>query len=213
MRGQLIAVVTCRARRAQADAQRRTWAAGRDDAKFFVGNHGLANDNEVWLPVDDGYDDLPAKVQAMCRWALENQYDSVLKVDDDVYLVPGRLPDYTIYQFDYVGNFRDANGGYPHRYASGFCYWLSRKSMEIVASAELGDTMEDRWVGQLLGAARVRTYHEARFSCTYPCGVDHPRQLWGSSIGRSNIAYAQYPADKFDGLRYWQGRVFHSDGI
>ena len=217
MGGRLIAVVTCRARRAQADAQRRTWAAGRSDVRFFVGaseSSDASRDEEFVLDVDDGYDGLPAKVRAVCRWALEAGYDSLLKVDDDVYLVPERLPDYV--RYDYVGNFRARNGNYRYDYASGFAYHLSRRAMEIVAQAELTeDSMEDRWVGQVLGAARppVSTYDEKRFACTFPCGVDEARALWGSPIGRSHMAYAQYPAEKFDGLRYWFGRTFHRDGI
>lgn len=202
----LIAVTTCKTRRHQADAQRNTWALGRDDVRFFVGEN--PDQDEVGLSVDDSYAGLPAKVRAACRWALDQGYDSVLKLDDDVYLVPGRLPGYDAY--DYVGNFRMRNGDYPYDYASGFAYHLGRRAMEIVAGCALGaDTMEDRFFGNLLGASRnIKTFDEKMFACSYPCGIDEPKFLWGSPLGKMCIAIAQYPADKFEGLHYWFKRTF-----
>lgn len=209
----LVAVVTCQARTFQADAIRRTWARGADDTLFFVGGELPYRRDQVLLPVDDSYAGLPEKVRALMGWALSNGYDSVLKVDDDVYLSLDRarvaLP--TWGQYDYAGNFRMQNGRYPACYASGFAYWLGRRAMEIVAGAELtDDTMEDRWVGNTLAQQRplIRTCDEKRFGCTYPAGIDEARFLWGSPIGKSNIAYAQYPFDKFDDLHYWYGRTF-----
>jgi hypothetical protein len=202
----LLAVITCRSRRSQANAQRNTWVqSSRDDVRFFVGQ-GNDEPNEIALPVDDSYQGLPVKVQSAVRWALDHDYDSFLKLDDDVYLVPERLPRY---DEDYVGNFRSRNGSYAHDYASGFCYYLSHRAMEIVANASLTeDTMEDRWVGQTLMNVCVRCRDEKRFSCPYPTGVEAPQKLWGSNLGKEAIALAQYPADKFFELHYWYRRVF-----
>lgn len=206
----MIAIATCRARRHQADAQRRTWAAGLANVHFFVGGDGPAErEDEVVLPVDDSYAGLPAKVKAIMAWALERGHDSVLKLDDDVYLVPSRLPRYE--GFDYVGNFRMRNGNFPSDYCSGFCYLVSRQSMEVIASAPLTDNMEDRWVGNTLDAARpqlrLRFCEEKRFGCTYP-GIDEPKFLWGSTVGKTFIAIAQYPAKEFGALHYWYRRAF-----
>lgn len=216
----LIAVTTCHARmHSQGDAQRNTWAKKREDVIFFLGCcpcnacGGLAKNEphislhypcQRQLNVDDSYAGLPAKVRETVRWALANGYDSMLKLDDDVYLVPERLPNY---EADYVGNFRDRNGNYHHAYASGFCYHLGKRAMEIIAGAELtADSMEDRWVGNVLGEARVSTFDEKRFACPYPNGVEDPKFLWGSPIGKTHIALAQYPADKFEQLHYWYQR-------
>jgi hypothetical protein len=179
--------------------------------RFFVGGVPTLESqpvDEIELGVDDSYDGLPAKVREICRWALLYGYDELVKVDDDVYLVPGRLPDYAAY--DYVGNFRMHNGLSPYDYASGFCYRLGRRAIELVAGAELTrDTMEDRWVGHVMGSARnIRSLDEKRFACTFPTGVEEPKMLWGSPLGKTVIAVAQYPWGHFDGLDYWYRRAF-----
>lgn len=210
----LIAVTGCHARRAQIAAQRATWVNDVDfsaaDVRFFLGLGGEARcGDEVVLPVDDGYAGLPGKVRAVCRHALASGYDGLCKLDDDTYLVPARLLSAGFAAFDYVGNFRSRNGPYPAEYASGFCYYLSRRAMEIVAEAELSeDTMEDRWAGNLLDAARPRLQmrDEKRFMCAYP-GIEAPDKLWGSPIGQTHIALAQYPPELFAGIHYWYHRI------
>lgn len=219
----LIAVTTCHERRAQADAQRYTWAAPANrpwlfkgveytDVVFFVGQGKSEREDEVVLDVDDSYAGLPAKVRAVMTWAVDRGYEAVLKLDDDVYLVPSRLPDYSrsdnqygTIGADYAGNFRMHNGSlYPYDYASGFCYWLSRWGAETIATAPLTeDTMEDRWVGHQLALARTHYYDEKRFCCPYPNGVEHAKYLWGSTIGKQHIAFAQYPPEKLYEMHHW----------
>jgi hypothetical protein len=206
----LIAVTTCHARRRQADAQYFSWAKGVGDVRFFLGEGKSEDVRDVILPVDDSYQGLPAKVKATMSWARSNGYDAVFKVDDDVYVVPERLYRAGYERFDYVGNFRAGNGGYGHAYASGFAYWLGSRAVSIIADAPLTeDTFEDRWVGNTLGAItpRLVTYDEKRFACTYPAGIDAPQKLW-SSVGRTHIALAQYPAHMFPGLHYWYKRIY-----
>lgn len=209
----LIAVATCLARTHQADAQRMTWANGAEDVRFFVGGapgYAPRRKDEVVLTVDDSYRGLPAKVRAIMRWALERGYEAVMKVDDDTYVVLSRLLQAGLERFDYAGNFRMHNGNYPHDYASGFAYRLSRRAAEAIAQAELTeDTFEDRWVGNVLGATRgMTTFDEKRFSCPYPTGVEAAPKLWGSNLGKECIAIAQYPADKFAELHSWYRRCF-----
>ena len=206
----LIAVVTCHARRNQAVAQRFTWARDQENVRFFLGGGEPEHSKEVILPVDDSYTGLPAKVKAVMGWARENGYDSVLKIDDDVYLVIDRILRAGFFHHDYVGNFRARNGSYPHDYASGFAYYLSGRAVGIIADADLTeDTMEDRWVGSVLSnpLLRISAYDEKRFACTYPCGVDSAKYLWGSPIGKSHLAFAQYPAKEFAALDYWYRRI------
>src|SRR5579864_1077075 len=94
----LVAIVTCHKDKfiEQAEIQRQTWvplcAKYGIDVKFFLGQSTRApREDEVYLDVDDGYAGLPAKVQAMLAWAVAQGYDYILKTDDDVYIVPGRL--------------------------------------------------------------------------------------------------------------------------
>ena len=206
----LIAVTTCHARRGQAEAQQSTWAKNLPNVKFFLGGDDAVHDNEVLLNVDDSYAGLPAKVKATCRWALDHGYEAMLKLDDDVYLVPERFYKAGFEMFDYVGNFRMWNGKYPHDYASGFAYYLGGKALEIIAYAPLtDDSMEDRWVGNTLGPfySRLRLHDEKRFACLYPTGIEEGKFLWGCPVGKTCIAIAQYPAHKFADLHYWYQRA------
>jgi hypothetical protein len=203
----LIAVTTCAARRHQADAQRSTWARNLANVRFFVGDIE-ARENEISLPVDDSYAALPHKVQHMNRWALENNYDAVLKIDDDVYIVSDRLNRLVIDR-DYVGNFRAPTGSSPAPYASGFAYFLGKRAMTAIANGPFPDDInEDRWVGNTLASPTYTKYDDKRFSCLYPCGIDHARTLWSSAAGRACIAIAQYPAHKFHELETWYRRLY-----
>lgn len=211
----LIAVVTCQVRRHQADAQRASWVSrvpsDRADVRFFLGPGEQLHDDEVILPVDDSYIGLPEKVKATMAWAREQGYTQVFKVDDDVYVVPERLFRAGLEKYDYAGNFRDHNGKYPANYASGFAYWLSARGISIIADCTLtDDTFEDRFIGNVLDAARPRplTFDEKRFICTYPTGVENPRFLWSCAIGKTHIAFAQYPANQFAAMHVWYMRCF-----
>ncbi len=112
----LIAIMTCNAKRAWADAQRQTWVkdivrSGYADVKFFYGAPKTAvsayvmEDDEVWLGGDDSYAGIPLKVQGICRYAVDHCYDYVAKCDDDVYAVPGRFPSLPL-TAGYIGRFR-----------------------------------------------------------------------------------------------------------
>lgn len=211
----LIAVITCEARKDQADAQRATWVQDVDpdwaDVRFFRGGRPDPNDYRLVLPVDDSYAGLPAKVKAVMAWSGREGYNGVLKLDDDVYLVPRREQRSRHEAYDYVGNFRSPTGRSSFSYASGFSYRLSRSTASILSSAMLTeDTMEDRHTGSVLESVLPpRRLDEKRYSCTFPCGIDHPAKLWSSAVGRSGIAFAQYPAEQFKGLHTWYRRVFH----
>lgn len=149
----LVAVTTCEARRHQADAQRATWVPDSNhDVRFFLAaqeRDPLAD--EVFLPCSDGYEDLPAKVKAMCGWAVKEGFDLCLKIDDDICMWPTRI---VIPQGHYTGWKQEPDG---YNYCSGLAYWLSRDAMKIVAEAPLTEMQyEDRWVGQTLKEAGIR---------------------------------------------------------
>src|ERR1035438_3326518 len=89
----LIAVTTCHAFRDRADAVRATWGAEVEgaDIRYFLGRGAAARDDEVLLDCDDGYHHLSQKTQLIRRWALEQGYDYLWKIDDDTYVRPERL--------------------------------------------------------------------------------------------------------------------------
>jgi Galactosyltransferase len=108
------------------------------DVKFFRGR-GATRDplaDEVFLDCGDAYLEIPEKVQAVMKWAYENGYDYVAKVDDDVVVKPNEW---------YAGFHRADFSGWQDpsckpgeiRTPWGFFYVLSRRSMELIINAPL----------------------------------------------------------------------------
>ena len=112
------------------------------------------------LGVADGYLDLPIKVQAICKWALERKYDFLFKADVDTFIWIDRLMASGFEQHDYSGWTSEWKMPAETNYCSGGAgYWLSKKAMKIVAEAALTkDTAEDRWVGRVLFDAGIKLH-------------------------------------------------------
>lgn len=197
----LIAIISCHNYHARRKAIRDTWLGELQSLnnypyearlekpadvqyKFFVGRHSMPTaptlqSDEVALDVDDGYRGLPAKTQAICRWALENGYEALFKCDDDVYLQPTRLVERGP-QGDYSGRKRGPSGGKPAPYASGFSYWLSARAMKVLAQASLtDDPAEDRWTGNTLLTAGI------------PCVADYSYVVVSS--GKNALSHVEGP--------------------
>lgn len=174
MRG-LIAIVTCQAFRAKADVLRRTWVPlAKDffDVKFFLGmGSGQPASDEVYLDAADDYRSLPLKVQKAFSWAVAQGYDRIVKLDDDVYVLPEKL-DKAIRSTcnEYFGRLRapsrenDAPRLYGPKesyFCSGFSYVVSARAARVVAETPWNtDFAEDRFAGNVLARAGfVGQYH------------------------------------------------------
>ena len=170
----LVAIMTCHQRRAWADAQRQTWAKdvvarGYADVRFFygaptsAGSAYVMESDEVWLGGDDSYRGIPLKVKGICDWATEHCYDWAAKVDDDVYMVPDRVPYLPLGAAHYVGRFRPPYGKvYPPHFASGFTYWLDNHAMQIVANTPWNDDwMDERFVATALARHGIFGYNDS----------------------------------------------------
>jgi GT2 family glycosyltransferase len=199
----LVAVVTCRAFRERAESQRKTWLPQVDfaDVRFFVGRGKArddARDGEVELDVPDGYDHLPHKVKAVCAWAVEQGYDYIFKIDDDVYVDAERLAQAVPTEGqDYVGRLRGPSGGFPAPYASGFSYWLSKEAASYVARARVNDVAEDRWIGNVMQAAGFKCVPDYRYVVAYSdknclSGKEGPRS------GNQTITVAELRASQME---------------
>lgn len=148
---------------------RRTWqkrfaclipSVGDKPSLDLVEFVGRGAEGDVVLDAPDDYAGLPAKVQAMFRWALDQGYDYVFKCDDDVYVWPDRLLE-RFEPTDYRGFMAEAATG---PYVCGAAYWVSRKAMEVIVNTEWdGHWAEDKWVGRTLAAAGIKPEHDARF--------------------------------------------------
>src|SRR5579859_2112408 len=92
----LIAVICCDRLYSRVQAIRDTWAQdmpkdGSIDLRFFFGRghvNGGQRHDEITLDVEESYAAMPAKVQAMFRWSVEQEYAYTFKTDDDVYISP-----------------------------------------------------------------------------------------------------------------------------
>jgi hypothetical protein len=134
------------------------------DYKFFYGrgDEALRKSDTVFLNAPDDYLHSAEKLKALVQWALANGYDKLVKIDDDMYVYYDRLMA-NVPTEDYVGSstgpVRTPTGVNPGNaewwkktaiYCSGCTYWLSKKAMEVLATAPAGCWAEDRWCGETL---------------------------------------------------------------
>ena len=162
----LLALITCHTRSAYANAQRETWIPKIPsglDYKFFLGpSERIPESDEMFLQCDDSYKGLPSKVQAVCRWALEHEYSSITKIDDDVVFFPEAFAHSGYESCDFKGHTNYDGGRITVPW--GFCYTLSRRSMEIMANAALPSNNNDEaWVAYTLAAHGILLQHESRY--------------------------------------------------
>lgn len=149
-------------------ALRDTWL--RDvtiDYKIFYGIPPVGKEreplgDEVFLNAPDGYFTSSWKTKALARWALVNGYDRLLKVDDDTFVHWDRMQESRGFsRGDYVG------GSFipDDTFASGGCYWLGKKAIEVVASSRISQAewAEDRWVGASLQRANMAFEFEKKY--------------------------------------------------
>ncbi len=162
----LLALITCHTRQAYANAQRETWIpripAGLD-YRFFLGpSDNTPRSDEVFLDCDDSYRGLPSKVRAVCRWAYDHNYDILTKLDDDVILKPIEFFNSLRNPHEFSGhiNFDNASVKIPW----GFCYSLSKRSIEIMKDAPLPpDFNDEAWCAHTLAAHGILLHHEPRY--------------------------------------------------
>lgn len=162
----IVAIVACHNNKAKVDELRKTWLPSmyKVDYKIFYGSGATREPepDEVFLDVDDGYTGLPAKMKAIYRWVLDHDYEYVCKVDDDVFVEVPRLVRAGWETHAYTG--RANHAGNPP-WASGACYWLSQRSMHLIADAPLtADTAEDRWVGTTLHKQGINVNNDLRYT-------------------------------------------------
>jgi hypothetical protein len=210
----LIAVMCCRFRQDYANAQRETWIQDIPkgiDYKFFFGS-GMdrePKEDEVFVECSDEYRGLPAKVWRAIQWAFANGYDYVFKVDDDVYVRPERLLTCGFKQHDYIGR-------YFQDYACGLAYWLSSKSISILASApEPIMGAEDQWVGKTLSDAGIICHNDERYHLVMRVrpGSKEFLRVQPPDYTNDMIAVAEFPGAKmYEPHKIWQDSVKeHSD--
>lgn len=148
--------------------------------------------SETWLTLvpndvdtrfaDDpcSYAELPQKTYQTVRYAVDHGYDTLIKTDDDTFLMP--LPAYLaeFAKHDCLCHVRPAKNGNP-AYPQGGCYGLSRRAMQaVMAHPELFTVgPEDLAVGQALATEGIPLTHTERIKSTVVFG--HPAP-WNNII-------------------------------
>jgi len=166
----LIAIVNARHREEWRQVVRNTWLPqvpkDKCDAFFFMGRgeERQFSEDEVELDCSDKYEHLPEKVRAITRWALKRTYGHMLKCDDDVVLRPNAILASGYESYDFSG--KANRPPQPYVVSFGFNYWLSRKSMEIVAESELptdGSNDDEKWVAKTLWDHSISLHNDSRY--------------------------------------------------
>jgi hypothetical protein len=95
---------------------------------------------------------------------------------------------------------REGSHEFP-AFCSGFCYWLSRRAMKVIANADKPDMeAEDRWCSKTLLKAGIEPKHDDRYVLTSGrwAGTNKtPR------IGNHLIAAAEYPGNMITPHNLW----------
>ncbi len=143
------------------------------DYRIFKGFGGerIPQNDEIFLPSIDDYHHSSDKLREMFKYALNQGYDRVFKLDDDCFLWYDRLMS-SIPTEDYVGSGRgwdiESMKKFPTNFAPGFSVWYSKRAMEVLVKAPAGCWSEDRWAGESLKRAGINLTIDHRFHLTRP---------------------------------------------
>jgi hypothetical protein len=187
-------------------AVRDTWArdiAPYDSVEiaFFYGaphpENFVPKADEVLLDVPDDYEHLPHKVQAICRYAVDRDFDFIFKCDDDTVVYVDRLVAETLGRpFEYAGYVNSVN-----ECSGGPGYFLSKRAARLVGnSGSPSSWAEDKNTAAAL--ARTDIY-PARLVGHIPGFEKHwywPNGFDGTKLDENTVAVH---AVKPDDMRAW----------
>jgi hypothetical protein len=156
---------------APLDTWYRDWEArysDKFDVRLFVGSgeQEVRFPNLVELNAPDSYYELPAKVKAMFKWALDAGYDYCLKIDDDALLQPANFLKF-LQPVDYCGYQLESD---TLKWASGAAYVVSRKAMQLISDTPWDPTWnsaEDQATGRILASNGIPLVHDHRYLCCH----------------------------------------------
>lgn len=119
--------------------------------------------DEVALPVPDDHLHVPYKTREIFRYALNFGFDFVFKCFEDTYVSLPRLSTSHFETADYTG--RLCGNHEMGAYASGGPgYWLSKRSLEVLAPSKITRWADDWWVGNTLQHAGIPLSIDSRYA-------------------------------------------------
>jgi hypothetical protein len=148
-------------------ANRNAWNKQHYDKRLQAGAEYPFGDfqpqeDEIVGHYPDGYHYMSYKRKESLRWALENGYDYIFCLSNDVYARPERLLTSDFKNSDYSGLYCGNTGyvGTPEyiaeSYAFGGGFWVSSKAAHIIVDYPIDYWCEDWWVGLALSDAIKR---------------------------------------------------------
>lgn len=152
------------------------------DAVFLMGEPAVKRPERqgamLFLPCPDAYRTLPQRTWWFVRWALErDDWDYLVKCDDDTYVAASRLETYDPQGRDYIGAEWKSGVGYG---SGGAGYLLSRRAVEIVAAKSLAPLgAEDQLVGLRMREHGISLAIDPRF---VPWGSGERRPQAGNDL-------------------------------
>ena len=195
----LIAIVSCAAHAEYRKAIRETWlpTVPKDtaDAIFFMGRGSVsAAPDEIVLDCDDSYLGLPEKVRSIVQYALKGGWDYVFKLDNDVVLLPNKLLASGYEHADFIGHQNSSKDNPRPPY--GFLYGLSKRSMQIIADAELPrDNYDEGWVRTKLYEHGITLRHDPRYFLYFGKKEDFVSKRRPLRFHRDNTMLSIRPVD------------------
>ena len=115
--------------------------------------------DEVVLHAPDDLAHLAHKAKAAWKWALEQSYDYVFNCAQDTYINIERLMSSGFEEHDFIGMTYDENRC-PQ---GGAGYWLSKRSLQILATAHVDFWADDGWAGWTLKKHGINLHHDPRY--------------------------------------------------
>ena len=179
------------------------------DYKFFYGQGSNREPlvDEVFLPVPDDYHHSYEKIKAVIKYALDNGYDYLCKVDDDVYVYYDRLMA-NVPTTEYVGCGRgwdvESCKQFSTTFCPGFTYWLSRRAMELLAQSPAGCWAEDRWVGEALLRKGIRLTTDFRYHLCKPTKTN--QYISDGELGKPNNYLTIHSLSPDQMKKHWEER-------
>lgn len=170
------------------------------------GNEAFRKSDELFLNCPDDYLHSTEKIRALIRYTLDQGYDYLLKIDDDVYVYWDRLMQ-NVPTADYVGGgpFGGPVGGISGCYASGMTYWLSKHAMETLMACPAGSWAEDRWVGESLKKKGIQCVFDPRYYIVPP--TRRNQYISDEELARPNGYLAIHSLSPDQMRRHWPGEA------
>jgi len=212
----IIAIMSCKKHRTNRQkAIRNTWFKDippNIQVFFIEGGHkapSRIDGDNIYLECSDKWDDLAVKVHKFYQFCLTNlDFQFIFKCDDDTYVNVDRLMKCGFERHEYMGNLPPGKT----YYAQGGAYFLSKSSVELIATTHFTSGKRRRWwwggesynhrkyglvknaciedmmVGSILNEKGVRLHMDERFQNeAYPSPYDNDWQITSHHVDENEM--------------------------